>query len=426
MDARPARTDAPARCPVTGAADFEPFGPAYNAEAGASLAGARAERPVFHHPGLDYWIVTRYRDVRAVFGDPDTFSAANAMDPYRPLSRPALRELVRRRFTGGPVLANEDEPVHLRRRRRLARPFTRRRVQRLEPRVRALVGERIDAFAGRGHADLVAELLWEVPALVVAVFMGVPDEDLAEVRGYSVSQAVFNWGLPTDDEQVAACDVMGRYWQYAAHLVSGLKEAEGRGAGWIAHAVRAQARNPELFSDSYLQSLVLNGTTAAHETTASGAANAVRTLLETPGAWAALCADPAGIPAAVEECLRLRPPVVAWRRRVVRDTVLGGVPLAAGARLLLVTASANRDAEMFADPDTFDPARRGVRRHLAFGDGNHACLGAHLARLQLRVVLEELTRRLPALELVPGQDFGHAPNTSFHGPERLLVRWPAS
>lgn len=426
MDGQPDSAPGPARCPVTGAgADFAPFGAAYNAEAGASLAGARRDRPVFYDAELDYWIVTRYRDVRAVFADPATFSAANAMDPYRPLARPAIRELVKRRFTGGPVLANEDEPGHLQRRRRLARPFTPRRVRRLEPRVRALVGERIDVFAGRGHADLVAELLWEVPALVVAVFMGVPDEDLAEVRGYSVSQAVFNWGLPTVDEQVAACEVMGRYWRYAARLVARLKD-DGRGDGWIPHAVRAQARAPELFSDSYLQSLVLNGTTAAHETTASAAANAVRVLLEHPTAWRALCADPARIPAAVEECLRLRPPVVAWRRRAVREAVVGGVPLPAGARLLLVLASANRDADVFDDPDAFHLERAGRRRHLAFGDGNHACLGAPLARLQLRVVLEELTRRLPDLELVPGQDFGHAPNTSFHGPERLLVRWPAS
>ncbi|WP_018680545.1 cytochrome P450 [Actinokineospora enzanensis] len=400
------------------------FGPEYQADAGASLAECREHRPVYRDGTTGYWVVTRYRDIRSVFRAPEIFSAANAMDPIRPPGRPALRALVRHRFTGGPVIANEDEPVHGRRRRRLARPFTRNRVALLEESVRELVVSRIERFSRRGEADLVGELFWETAALVALLFIGVPRGQLSEVASLSTSQAVFNWGLPTEDEQVESCEVMGRFWAYAQTMVRELKECPREDGGWIAHAVKAQGRSPELFSDTYLQSLVLNGATAAHETTAAGAANAVWSLLENPSAWAAVCADRRLIPGAVEECLRYRPSVVAWRRKATRTSTVGGTSIPEGAPLLLVTASANRDPSVFPEPDTFDIARRGARRHLTFGDGNHACLGATLARLQLRVFLEELSTRLPGMRLVPGQDFAHPANTSFHGPERLLVRWP--
>lgn len=408
-------------CPVH--REFDAFGGAYHADAGAALRAARAEQPVFYSQELDYWVVTRYADIRRVFRDVATFSAGNAMDPILPLPRDAVRTLVRHRFTGGPVIANEDEPVHGARRERLARPFTRARVERLAPRIRSLVTERIDGFVDRGHADLVGELLWDVPALVALMFMGVPDDDLARVREFSVSQAQFTWGRPAAADQVRSCEVMGAYWEYAGELVGRLK-AGPKADGWIPHAIRAQARSPELFSDSYLRSLVLNGSTAAHETTASAAANAIRTLLEHPASWAELCADPTLVPGAIEECLRLRPSVVSWRRKALHNTVIAGTPVPAGAKLLLVTASANRDDTVFDQPDVFDIRRPNARRHLTFGDGNHACLGAALARLQLRVLLTEVTRRLPDLRLADGQDFDHAPNTSFHGPDRLWVRWP--
>ena len=160
---------------------------------------------------------------------------------------------------------------------------------------------------------------------------------------------------------------------------------------------------------------------AGHETTTNLLGNTVRRLLEDPSRWAALVADPALIPNAVEEVLRYDSSVPIWRRLTTRPTTLAGVPLPAGAKVLLWLAAAGRDAHVFAEPDAFDVGRANARHHIAFGKGIHFCLGANLGRLEARVVLEELTSCFPALRLVDGQTIEYHPNMSFRGPERLLV-----
>lgn len=401
---------------------FDPFHGAYHDDPAGALSWARRDEPVFHSALIDHFVVTRYRDIRRVFGDCVAFSAGNALEPLDRPCRDALRTLARYGFQGGPILANEDEPVHGQRRRKLVRPLSRARVRGWEPYVRELVTVHIDRFIRDGHADLVDDLLWEVCGRVVFSFLGVPEDDLDEAMLYGMRQSLFAWGHPTEAEQVRMCDLMGRYWQFSGRLVERLRR-DGRGHGWLPHAMRAARAHPDLFDDGYLRALLMNGSTAGHETTANAAANAVRTLLENPPAWQALASDPALVPAAVEECLRLRSPVVAWRRRAVRDVTVAEVRIPAGADVLLATGSGNHDAAVFADPERFDPYRGNAHRHLAFGFGNHACVGAPLARLQVRVVLEELTRRLPALRLAPGQDFAHIRNTSFNGPDHLYVQW---
>jgi cytochrome P450 len=129
------------------------------------------------------------------------------------------------------------------------------------------------------------------------------------------------------------------------------------------------------------------------------------------------------IPNALEEVRRFDSSVIAWRRRTTQAVQIGGVPVPAGANLLLLLGSANRDPAVFADPERFDIHRQNAREHLSFGHGAHYCLGAPLARLEARVVLEELSARLPSLRLVPGQTLRFQPNTTFRGPLALLVEW---
>jgi cytochrome P450 len=403
-------------------AGFDPFAGPYYHDPAAALAWARRDAPVFYSPRIDSWVVTRYPGIRRVFADPAGFSARNVLDPLVRPGRDALRTLARHGFDGGPVLANEDGPEHLRHRRRLLRPLSRPQVAAWEPRIRELVTDRLDRFVPAGQGDLMAGLLWQLPAQVVYEFLGVPADDLPEAMRYAVDLSRFTWGCPSEAEQVRGAEVLGRYWQLTGRLLERYRR-EGRTTGWLGHALRAQRRSPDLFDDRYLRALVMNGSTAGHEPVANGAANAVRTLLEHPPAWRALAADPGRIPGAVAECLRFRSPVVAWRRQAVRAAWVDGVRIPAGASVLLVTASGNHDPAAFPDPDRFDPARRGAARHLSFGHGSHRCLGAPLALLQLRVILEELVRRLPDLRLVPGQRFDHVPNTSFFGPHELPVRW---
>ncbi len=169
--------------------------------------------------------------------------------------------------------------------------------------------------------------------------------------------------------------------------------------------------------------MMMAGIVAAHETTAMAASNAFRVLLENRTVWEEICADQSLIPNAVEECLRFSGSVVAWRRIATTDTEIGGVRIPEGAKLLIVNSSANHDERHFDDPDSIDVRRDNAGDHLTFGYGSHQCLGKNLARMEIQIFLEELTTRLPHLELVPGQEFTYLPNTSFRGPEHVLVRW---
>ena len=162
---------------------------------------------------------------------------------------------------------------------------------------------------------------------------------------------------------------------------------------------------------------------AGHETTTSMSANAIVTLMRHRDAWERLCADPALIPNAVEELLRFDSSVITWRRKAVKAVEVAGVAIPEGAKLLLALCSGNRDDAHFPEPERLDLDRENAKTHLSFGFGIHYCLGAPLARLELKVILEELTRRLPSLRLVPDQPWEFPPNTSFRGPARLEVEW---
>lgn len=161
---------------------------------------------------------------------------------------------------------------------------------------------------------------------------------------------------------------------------------------------------------------------AGHETTTAQITNMVRDMLLQPDAWRAVIQDPSLAPKAVEESLRLNTSVFNWRRRTTAEIEVEGVTLPAGSDLFLVYGSANHDADHFAEPDTFDLEREGVRRHLGLGYGAHFCVGAGLARLQLKVVLEELTALMPDLELVPDRDSTYIRNVSFCGPRSLWLQ----
>jgi cytochrome P450 len=216
---------------------------------------------------------------------------------------------------------------------------------------------------------------------------------------------------------------MGRYYNHAKRLVQQLKESPERD-GWVPYAIRASVRDPDgLIDDRFLVAMMMSGTSAAHETTSNAGANALLALLQHRDAWDEICADPALIPNTVEECLRHSSSVVAWRRIATKDTTVGGVPVPAGAKMLLATASAAYDGEAFDEPERFDIHRQNAKQHFAFGFGSHTCIGAPLARLEMRIVLEEMSRRLPHMRLVPDQEFEYLPNTSFRGPRRLLIEW---
>ncbi|WP_255213979.1 cytochrome P450/oxidoreductase, partial [Burkholderia pseudomallei] len=268
---------------------------------------------------------------------------------------------------------------------------------------------------------LVDQMLWEVPLTVALHFLGVPEADMDTLRAYSIAHTVNTWGRPRPDEQVAVAHAVGQFWQYAGKVLEQMRE-DPSGPGWMQFGIRMQREHPDIVTDSYLHSMMMAGIVAAHETTANATANALKLLLEHPRAWRELCDDPALIPNAVDECLRHSGSIVAWRRIATRDATVGGVAIPAGAKLLIVTSSANRDERRFADPDLFDIHRDNPADHLTFGYGSHQCMGKHLARMEMQIFIDELSRRLPHMRLAE-QRFTYVPNTSFRGPEHLWVEW---
>jgi cytochrome P450/ferredoxin-NADP reductase len=409
-------------CPVSGrAAAFDPFSDAYQQDPPEYVRWAREQEPVFYNPGLGYWVVTRYDSIKAIFRDNITFSPSIALEKITPTGAEANAVLASYGYAMNRTLVNEDEPAHMPRRRALMEPFTPDALKQHEPMVRRLAREYVDRFIDDGRADLVDQMLWEVPLTVALHFLGVPEEDMATLRKYSIAHTVNTWGRPAPEEQVAVAHAVGNFWQFAGKVLDKMRR-DPSGPGWMKYGIRRQAEFPDVITDSYLHSIMMAGIVAAHETTANATANALKLLLQHPHAWRDICEDPGLIPSAVDECLRHNGSIAAWRRLATRDVCIDGVAIPAGAKLLIVTSSANHDERHFADADLFDIRRDNASEHLTFGYGSHQCMGKHLARMEMQIFLEELTRRLPHMTL-SAQTFTYLPNTSFRGPEHLWVEW---
>lgn len=412
----------PTGCPVSAsAAAFDPFSDGYQQDPPEYVRWAREQEPVFYSPQLGYWVVTRFADIKAIFRDNSAFSPSIALEKITPTGDEANAVLASYGFALNRTLVNEDEPAHMPRRRALMEPFTPEALVHHEPLVRQLARDYVDRFIDDGRADLVDQMLWEVPLTVALHFLGVPEEDMDTLRQYSIAHTVNTWGRPQPHEQVAVAHAVGSFWQYAGKVLAKMR-LEPDAPGWMQYGIRKQQELPEVVTDSYLHSMMMAGIVAAHETTANATANAMKLLLQHPTAWRDLCEDPALIPNAVEECLRHNGSVAAWRRQATRDVTVGGTAIPAGGKLLIVTSSANHDERHFADADLFDIRRDNASDHLTFGYGSHQCMGKNLARMEMQVFLEEFTRRLPHMQLAP-QAFSYVPNTSFRGPEHLWVQW---
>ncbi|WP_028229390.1 cytochrome P450/oxidoreductase [Paraburkholderia ferrariae] len=409
-------------CPVSAnAAAFDPFSDGYQQDPPEYVRWAREQEPVFYSPQLGYWVVTRYDDIKAIFRDNLTFSPSIALEKITPTGPEANAVLASYGYAMNRTLVNEDEPAHMPRRRVLMEPFTPEHLKHHEPMVRRLTREYVDRFIDTGRADLVDQMLWEVPLTVALHFLGVPEEDMDLLRQYSIAHTVNTWGRPRPEEQVAVAHAVGNFWQFAGKVLEKMRQNPD-GPGWMQYGIRKQKEHPEIVTDSYLHSMMMAGIVAAHETTANATANAMKLLLQHPHAWRELCEDPGLIPNAVEECLRHNGSVAAWRRLVTKDTQVGGIDIPSGAKLLIVTSSANHDERHFADADLFDIRRENASDHVTFGYGSHQCMGKNLARMEMQIFLEAFTRRLPHMRLA-GQSFSYVPNTSFRGPEHLWVEW---
>lgn len=376
------------------------------------LAKLREDQPVSEvHLALGgkAYLVTRYADVKRVFSDP-VFSRAAAQ-------RPDTAVLTRASKIPGTLL-NMDQPDHTRMRKLVARAFTARSVERLRPRTAAIASELVDAMAASGPpADFVHEFANALPALVISDLLGIPGGDRDQVREwleYAVSTGVH----PEDVVE----EKLSQFLAYLAGLIAAKREAPGDDLT----SALIQARDvDDRLSETELISTLLVLVAAGYETTAVQLANSLLVLDQHPDQFALLRADPSLIPGAVEELLRYVPIIWSALERITLDEVeIGGVRIPANSTVIPVNYSANQDTDFLPDGGRLDLTRPPLTHHLTFGYGIHHCLGAQLARMELRTAFGVLLRRLPGLRpAVPDSDLTFRAGVLAIGPTALPVTW---
>ena len=404
------------------AADFKPFSDAYLQNPYLFFDRARESEPVFYSPEYNYWVVLKYEDIATVYRDPDTYSPVNSRHPVTPICPAAAAVRDQQNLGIEPSLVDEAADTHKHHRKIFGTAFTPKRVNQMEDRIRAIVDRYIDRFIDDGRAELVSQLLYEVPALAIFLFLGASDEDAVFVKKLGSDRAIVNWGSPSEAEQIAMMHGMGEHWQFTKDLVD--RAYQNPGDNYLGDLIRIHQDDPSLFTINYLYNVMFLMQFAGHETTTQASANGIRHLLSNRGQWELLCAQPELIANAVEEILRIDSSIFAWRRIATRESTLGGVTIPQGARILMMMGSGNHDEDVFPDGSTFDATRKNAKKHLGLGLGAHFCMGAPLARLEMRVILEQLTRRLPELQLVADQQWKYLPTLVFRGVQRLEVEWP--
>ncbi|MFF5001769.1 cytochrome P450 [Streptomyces phaeochromogenes] len=388
-----------------GSCPFDPP-PAYEAAAREG-AVTRAALP----DGTAAWLVTGYEEVRAVLADP-RFSA-DARTPGFPFLSPGQRELA----TAKPSFIRMDDPEHARLRRMVTKDFLVKRIEELRPGIQDIVDRAVDRMTeGRTSADLVADFALPVPSLVICLMLGVPYED------HDLFQSLSRTLLDNNSTRQQA------------------EEAHARLMGYLAELAERKRRHPE---DDILSRLAARDDLTAqetaslgflllvtgHESTANMTAISVLALLRHPDQTARLRADPGLIRGAVEELLRHLTIIHLGLGRAAKEPVtLAGVTIPAGAGVICMLSTANREENLFtADKGTAPTAldfTRDARRHVAFGYGTHQCLGQTLARVELQIILTTLLHRLPALRLaVPPTQLTYNQNNIVYGLRALPVAW---
>ncbi|MFP3462720.1 cytochrome P450 [Arthrobacter globiformis] len=368
----------------------------------------RESAPVYHDEQSGSWHVYRYDDVQRVLSEHGTFSSRMGGDDPSETGQLFAASLI-----------TADPPRHRQLRSLVTQAFTPKAVDGLAPRISALTEELLDGIESKGSADLIAELAYPLPVIVIAELMGIPAEDRDRFKNWSdviVSQT--QSGARTADHSTTNREMAEYFLALIEHrrrqpgndLISSLLVAEIDGQ---------KLSVPELLG---FCSLLL---VAGNETTTNLIGNAVLCFTEAPGTMERLRAEPALLPQAIEEVLRYRSPVQSMYRVTAGETTLGGLQVPAGAPLVAWIGSANRDTRQFQRPEHFD-VERTPNRHLAFGHGIHFCLGAPLARLEARVALQSVLERLPGLALTPGAHLERMDSTIVYGVKELPVSWQSA
>ncbi|HYY78333.1 MAG TPA: cytochrome P450 [Actinomycetes bacterium] len=399
---------------------FNPFHGPQLADPYPVYAQARKEAPVFYSELLQLWYVTRYDDIVTVARNPARFSSAEAVNVPLDYTE-ATRQAIASSFLSHGSLTNNDPPSHTKIRRLVNKAFTTRQVADLEDRVRAIANDLIDRFAGDGQAELVRQFSFPLPMRVILNVLGAPEDDLLTLKQWADDWIALLSVQLTPAQQAETVGRLLQSQEYWTRLID-QRRAHPRD-DLLSALIQASWADPDPIGLLQLVNVCSSLALAGHETTTNLLGNCLYRLLRMPDQWQLVQRERANIPRAVEETLRCDTSVHALMRTTTEPVELGGVRLPQGARLALLFASANHDEAYFPDAARFDLRRLDPKGHLAFGHGIHHCVGAPLARLELRVALELLIDRLPGLRLAGGQQVTFAVNPVHRGVRELHLEW---
>ncbi len=356
-------------------------GALYAGDPEPTYAWLRANAPVYWDATNHLWGVSRYADIVAVEKDPVTFTSSQGFRPNIP---------------GDTSMIGLDDPLHTTRRRLVSRRFTPRAAGGYESDVRRVVTELIDAVADRGECEVVHDLAAPLPAMMIGWLLGFDDDEWPKLKHWSETTIPAGGGprYLNDEVLLAAAEFHAAASQLAV-LKRGRPGDDCMTVWTTAEVDGAPLTDDDIVSEALL---LLDG---GAETTRNVIAAGIFLLSRHPDQRQLLIDDPSRIPTAVEELIRYVTPILNMRRTATRDVELQGQLIREGDEVLLMYSSGNRDEAVFDDPQRFD-VTRSPNNHIAFGFGTHFCLGASLARLELRVFFEELLRRLPDVSPAPG------------------------
>ncbi|NRA02070.1 MAG: cytochrome P450 [Myxococcales bacterium] len=385
------------------------------------LTELRNQDPVHWHQGSTgaaFWCVTKWEDLRYVSRNPMLFSSQRKGTN---MPNPRMEELMRQRVESGvanptmaamaqqseegggvfPIMLMMDPPRHVAFRRLVQRSFTPRLIEELAPHIRELARTIVDRVIEKGDCEFVTEVAAELPLQVICEMMGVPEEDRQEIFDLS------NLMIGFDDPELGESEEQ-RMMASVGMFTKAMKVAElyrdNPQENLTSHLLHREVDGEKLSEMDYAAFFLLL-TVAGNETTRTVTTNGMRLLIENPDQLQQLVDDPSRIPTAVEEILRYEPAVHHFRRTATQDTEIRGRKIKEDDPIVIWYPAANRDEEVFEDPQRFDVARH-PNEHLSFGIGEHFCLGANLARLELNAIFEEIIPRLR--------------NPEFSGPVRRL------
>ena len=391
----------------------------------------RTHHPVRRMPGTGFYVLTRYEDLRAILRDPDTYS--NTLDleelsgeQARKLGALFQQRLAEKGWPHVPTLHQSDPPEHTRYRRLLNKVFSPTRVRQMVPDVQRICDQLIDAFSEAESAEFVQEFAFPLPGIVISEQLGLAASEIGTFRRWADAMLAPAQGLLTDeDATLKYADIEAEAQHYLAEIFQARKTNPTSDliSALVAASEEEERQGERPLSMPELQNLLQQLITGGYITTADAITSAMWLLTQNPGQAKQLRTNPALIKTFAEESLRMLAPVQGLFRKATRDIELHGVNIPAGAVLHVRYGAANRDPGAFTDPDTFDVTREHVMRHMSFGQGPHACVGAPLARQELVTAFERLLARLDDLRLDPDQEVERNPGLLFYSFKTLPIRF---